>query len=106
MRAPEALQPHSAPDDSDEDADATGRRLEAWERAYDADRSWEELEEDECGRLRAVDPTANLRAKRCAAALRCQLGVRGARAGADVCCFRAAGSACWTRRRRRASGAA
>jgi hypothetical protein len=27
--------------------------------------SWEELEEDESGRLRALDPTANQRAKRC-----------------------------------------
>jgi hypothetical protein len=29
--------------------------------------SWEELEEDETGRLRALDPTANQRAKRCGA---------------------------------------
>lgn len=36
----------------------------AWERAYEADRSWEGLEEDEFGRLREADPTADQRVKR------------------------------------------
>lgn len=52
--------------DSDDDAEATGRRLEAWERAYANAKSWEALEEDESGRLRGLDPTVNQRAKRCA----------------------------------------
>jgi hypothetical protein len=33
-----AVNANSVLDDSDDDADATGRRLQAWERAYEADR--------------------------------------------------------------------
>ena len=51
-------------DDSDDDNAATGRQVSAWERAYEADRAWEELEEDEFGRLKAADPTVAQRAKR------------------------------------------
>jgi len=60
--------------DSDEDAEATGRRLEAWERAYANSKSWEALEEDESGRLRGLDPTVSQRAKRCARLGRAQTG--------------------------------
>ena len=87
--------------DSDDDAEATGRRLEAWERAYANAKSWEALEEDESGRLRGLDPTVNQRAKRCARRSR---GMRRHCAAADepAC----AGNGCLTRRLRRASGAA
>lgn len=42
-------------EDDDED-EANG--LEAWERAYTEDRSWESLQEDESGLLRPIDTTA------------------------------------------------
>ena len=86
--------------ESDDDAEATGRRLEAWERAYANSKSWEALEEDETGCLRGLDPTVTLRAKRCA----CVAGMAAARAP-DIR-PRDAGNGCLTRRRLRASGAA
>ncbi|GKF57508.1 hypothetical protein Tco_0171045, partial [Tanacetum coccineum] len=45
---------HLAEDD-DEDDDNNERDLEAWERAYAEDRSWESLQEDESGLLRPID---------------------------------------------------
>jgi hypothetical protein len=72
-------------DEDDDDAGAAAQQNTAWERAYEADRcvarsppvvvrlhahslgrhsAWEELEEDEFGRLKAVDPTLAQRAKR------------------------------------------
>ena len=52
----------------DDDEETTAAELaagqEAWERTYEADRSWEQLEEDETGHLRAADPTEVQRAKR------------------------------------------
>lgn len=69
--------------DSDDDAEATGRRLEAWERAYANAKSWEALEEDESGRLRGLDPTVNQRAKRCAPFL-CLGLLRRTQAAADA----------------------
>lgn len=44
-------------EDDDED-EANGDGLEAWERAYTEDRSWESLQEDESGLLRPIDTTA------------------------------------------------
>jgi transcription initiation factor TFIIH subunit 2 len=48
-------------DDEDDEEEETGdgRVLEAWERAYADDRSWEALQEDESGLLRPID-TKNL----------------------------------------------
>ncbi|XP_057437928.1 general transcription factor IIH subunit 2 [Lotus japonicus] len=44
-------------EDDDED-EANGGGLEAWERTYAEDRSWESLQEDESGLLRPIDNTA------------------------------------------------
>ena len=44
-------------EDDDED-EANGEGLEAWERTYAEDRSWESLQEDESGLLRPIDTTA------------------------------------------------
>ncbi|KAJ7976585.1 General transcription factor IIH subunit [Quillaja saponaria] len=46
-----------AEDDGDED-DINGGGLEAWERAYADERSWESLQEDESGLLRSIDNKA------------------------------------------------
>lgn len=48
-------------DDEEDEEEETGdgRVLEAWERAYADDRSWEALQEDESGLLRPID-TKNL----------------------------------------------
>ncbi|KAK2362921.1 general transcription factor IIH subunit [Trifolium repens] len=43
-------------DDDEDEANEDG--LEAWERAYTEDRSWESLQEDESGLLRPIDTTA------------------------------------------------
>ena len=46
------------PGDEEEDEEeegGEGRVLEAWERAYADDRSWEALQEDESGLLRPID---------------------------------------------------
>lgn len=40
-------------DDDDEEGD--GRGLDAWERTYADERSWESLQEDESGLLRPID---------------------------------------------------
>lgn len=46
-------------DDDEEDDDVDdGEGLEAWERAYADERSWESLQEDESGMLRPIDSTA------------------------------------------------
>uniref|UniRef100_A0A0D9W6Z7 General transcription factor IIH subunit n=1 Tax=Leersia perrieri TaxID=77586 RepID=A0A0D9W6Z7_9ORYZ len=42
-------------DDDEEEESGEGRVLEAWERAYADDRSWEALQEDESGLLRPID---------------------------------------------------
>lgn len=45
-------------EEEDEDEEGNGRGLEAWERAYADDRSWESLQEDESGLLRPIDSTS------------------------------------------------
>lgn len=45
-------------DDDDDEEEANGGNLEAWERAYAEDRSWESLQEDESGLLRPIDNQA------------------------------------------------
>ncbi|PKU85740.1 general transcription factor IIH subunit 2 [Dendrobium catenatum] len=42
-------------EDDEEDEENGGRDLEAWERAYADERSWEDLQEDESGLLRPID---------------------------------------------------
>ena len=42
-------------DDEDEDDYGNGRGLDAWERTYADERSWESLQEDESGLLRPID---------------------------------------------------
>ncbi|KAI8541323.1 hypothetical protein RHMOL_Rhmol08G0052200 [Rhododendron molle] len=42
-------------EEEDEEDDENGRGLDAWERAYADDRSWESLQEDESGLLRPID---------------------------------------------------
>lgn len=42
-------------DEGDVDGEDVGGDMEAWERAYADDRSWEVLEEDDRGLLRPVD---------------------------------------------------
>ncbi|PWA44561.1 general transcription factor II H2 [Artemisia annua] len=42
-------------DDDDDNNNNNERDLEAWERAYAEDRSWESLQEDESGLLRPID---------------------------------------------------
>ncbi|KAL3701137.1 hypothetical protein R1sor_019159 [Riccia sorocarpa] len=51
-------------EDGDLDAEEQGRDLEAWERAYAEDRSWESLTEDASGLLLAVDVTQQQRQAR------------------------------------------
>ncbi|XP_073050655.1 general transcription factor IIH subunit 2-like [Primulina eburnea] len=42
-------------EDDDEEEEGDGRGLDAWERAYADERSWEFLQEDESGLLRPID---------------------------------------------------
>nr|XP_010933222.1 general transcription factor IIH subunit 2 [Elaeis guineensis] len=42
-------------DDEEEEEENGGRGMEAWERAYADERSWEALQEDESGLLRPID---------------------------------------------------
>lgn len=42
-------------EEEEEDEDEDGKGLEAWERAYADERSWESLQEDESGLLRPID---------------------------------------------------
>jgi len=42
-------------EEDDEEESGQGRVLEAWERAYADERSWESLQEDESGLLRPID---------------------------------------------------
>ncbi|XP_031484665.1 general transcription factor IIH subunit 2 isoform X1 [Nymphaea colorata] len=42
-------------EDEEDEGGRRGRRVEAWERSYADERSWEDLQEDESGLLRAVD---------------------------------------------------
>lgn len=44
--------------DVEDDDEDDGGGLEAWERTYAEDRSWEALQEDESGLLRPIDTTA------------------------------------------------
>lgn len=44
---------HQVEEEDEEDNDVEG--LEAWERAYADERSWESLQEDESGLLRPID---------------------------------------------------
>lgn len=44
--------------DVEDDDEDDGGGLEAWERTYAEDRSWEALQEDESGNLRPIDNTA------------------------------------------------
>lgn len=45
-------------DDDDDEDEGNERDLEAWERAYADERSWESLQEDESGLLRPIDNQA------------------------------------------------
>lgn len=45
-------------DDDDDEEEGNERDLEAWERAYADERSWESLQEDESGLLRPIDNQA------------------------------------------------
>ncbi|XP_048333596.2 general transcription factor IIH subunit 2 [Ziziphus jujuba] len=47
-----------AEEDDDDEDEENGGGLEAWERAYADERSWESLQEDESGLLRPIDNTA------------------------------------------------
>ncbi|EXB98563.1 General transcription factor IIH subunit 2 [Morus notabilis] len=67
-------------DDDDEDDDGNGRGLEAWERTYADERSWESLQEDESGLLRPIDNKTFYHAQyrrrlRSASAVRIQKGL-------------------------------
>lgn len=67
-------------EDDDEEDDGNGRGLEAWERAYADERSWESLQEDESGLLRPIDNKALYHAQyrrrlRTASAVRIQKGL-------------------------------
>lgn len=42
-------------EEDDEEEENGGRGIEAWERAYADERSWEDLQEDESGLLRPID---------------------------------------------------
>lgn len=42
-------------EEEEDDEDESGRGLEAWERTYADERSWESLQEDESGLLRPID---------------------------------------------------
>ncbi|RRT66215.1 hypothetical protein B296_00039708 [Ensete ventricosum] len=42
-------------EDDEEEEDEEERGMEAWERAYADERSWEDLQEDESGLLRPID---------------------------------------------------
>lgn len=42
-------------EEEEEDEDGEGRGMEAWERTYADERSWESLQEDESGLLRPID---------------------------------------------------
>ncbi|KAK6936016.1 Ssl1-like [Dillenia turbinata] len=53
---------HEDEDDEEED-EANGGGLEAWERAYADERSWESLQEDESGLLRPIDNKATYHAQ-------------------------------------------
>lgn len=45
-------------EEDDEEEDEINGGLEAWERSYADDRSWEALQEDESGLLRPIDNSA------------------------------------------------
>lgn len=67
-------------DDDDEDDNGNGRGLEAWERTYADERSWESLQEDESGLLRPIDNKTLYHAQyrrrlRSASAVRIQKGL-------------------------------
>lgn len=44
-----------AEEEEEDDEDNDGRGMDAWERAYADERSWEALQEDEAGLLRPLD---------------------------------------------------
>eukprot|EP00227_Mantoniella_beaufortii_P003497 CAMPEP_0197611752 /NCGR_PEP_ID=MMETSP1326-20131121/55994_1 /TAXON_ID=1155430 /ORGANISM="Genus nov. species nov., Strain RCC2288" /LENGTH=376 /DNA_ID=CAMNT_0043180435 /DNA_START=38 /DNA_END=1165 /DNA_ORIENTATION=- len=52
------------PDDEDLAAEEQEASLKAWEKHYQAERTWEDLEEDETGRLRLANGDAGNREKR------------------------------------------
>ncbi|KAK9279616.1 hypothetical protein L1049_013295 [Liquidambar formosana] len=45
-------------EEEDDEDEGNGRGLDAWERAYADERSWESLQEDESGLLRPIDNKA------------------------------------------------
>ncbi|GAQ91083.1 putative von Willebrand factor type A [Klebsormidium nitens] len=53
-----------AEEDGDLEAEEAGRDARAWEREYADERSWEMLQEDDAGLLRALDVTAQQRERR------------------------------------------
>lgn len=42
-------------EEDEDDEEESGRGIEAWERTYADERSWESLQEDESGLLRPID---------------------------------------------------
>lgn len=46
---------HDEDDEEEEEDDNEGKGVDAWERAYADERSWEDLQEDESGLLRPID---------------------------------------------------
>eukprot|EP00897_Mesotaenium_endlicherianum_P002059 jgi/Mesen1/1881/ME000143S00930 len=59
-----AMDDFNVDEDGDLEAEEAMKDLEAWERRYGDDRSWEALQEDESGLLRPLDVTAQQREKR------------------------------------------
>eukprot|EP00850_Spirogloea_muscicola_P020398 SM000214S06792 [mRNA] locus=s214:92068:93893:- [translate_table: standard] len=58
------LPPEAMDEDGDVEAEEAERDLEAWQRTYADDRSWEALQEDEAGLLKPVNIAAQQRERR------------------------------------------
>lgn len=58
MKSSEGRRLNGEAEEDDEDEDDMNGGLEAWERSYADDRSWEALQEDESGLLRPIDNSA------------------------------------------------
>eukprot|EP00850_Spirogloea_muscicola_P019820 SM000200S05810 [mRNA] locus=s200:58981:61179:- [translate_table: standard] len=58
------LPPEAMDEDGDVEAEEAERDLEAWQRTYADDRSWEALQEDEAGLLKPVNVAAQQRERR------------------------------------------
>ncbi|KAJ9178157.1 hypothetical protein P3X46_010066 [Hevea brasiliensis] len=55
MSTAEKRQSNGEAEEDDDDDDGDGHGLDAWERTYTDERSWEALQEDESGLLRPID---------------------------------------------------